>query len=217
MQTNLTTLGHRVRYARLNAGFMSQEALAKKIGVSQQSLARIELNLVLKPRILADLAQATGYNTHWLATGNGLPQNQATNSISDKTFVLELIDIPLYLDPQRAANFKPKHFLSLPLCLCSDYLLVKVDGDSMVSLFGHDLTFRDGTIIIVDPKRKASCGNYVIAQYDHIEPPVFKKYRQDAGKQYLMPLNPLYPAIRVDDNQHYKILGVVVAHLTIDL
>ncbi|MDF2867255.1 MAG: putative prophage repressor [Gammaproteobacteria bacterium] len=217
MPQNLLTLGQRVRFARLNAGFTSQDALAKKIGVSQQSLARIELGLVQKPRILHDIALATGYSANWLATGQGASLQGQSTHFSDKTYVLELIDIPNYLDPIKTKEFQPEHFISLPIQVSSDYFLVKVDGDSMVSVFSNDCSFKDGTIIIVDPKRAAKNGNFVIAQFDHVQPPIFKKYREDAGHKYLMPLNPLYTGIRVDHNPHYKILGVVVAHLTIDL
>lgn len=217
MTQNLTTLGQRVRFARLNAGFTSQQALAQKMGVSQQSLAKIELDLVQRPRILHEIAQATGYNIQWLATGQGVSIAKQAPYFADRAYVLELTDIPIYLDPNQAQNFQPKQFLSLPIQVASDYFLVKVDGDSMMSLFGNECSFKDGTLIIVDPKREAKNGNFVIAQFDHIQPPVFKKYREDAGQKYLMPLNPLYTGIRVDNNPHYKIWGVVVAHLTIDL
>lgn len=129
---NLPTLGQRVRFARLKAGFTSQVALAKKIGVSQQSLARIELDLVKKPRILHDIALATGYSINWLATGQGRSFQRQLPHFSDKTYVLELTDIPIYLDPIKAKAFQPRHFLSLPIQICSDYFLVRVDGDSMV-------------------------------------------------------------------------------------
>lgn len=217
MSQNLSTLGQRVRFARLKAGFTSQDALAKKIGVSQQSLARIELDLVQKPRILHDIAIATGYNVNWLATGQGTSLQRQLSHLSDKTYVLDLTDIPIYLDPIKTKEFQPKHFLSLPIQICPDHFLVKVDGDSMVSLLNNDCSFKEGTIIIVDPKREARNGNFVIAQFDHVQPPIFKKYREDAGQKYLMPLNPLYTGIRVDHNPHYKILGIVIAHLILDL
>jgi SOS-response transcriptional repressor LexA len=217
MQPNLSTLGRRVRFARLNAGFTSQEALAKQIGVSQQSLARIELDLVQKPRILPDIAMVTGYSAYWLTTGQGPSIEKISFPTTTKSFVLELSDLPLYLDPIQANTFQPKNYLPIPITVSSDYLLVRVDGDSMVSVYGDDCSFKDGTVIIVDPKRAAKNGNYVIAQFDHVLPPIFKKYREDAGHKYLMPLNPLYKGIRVDNNPHYKILGIVVAHLTIDL
>jgi|GEM_PF-1437181 len=217
MHQHLLTLGQRVRFARLNAGFTSQEALAKKIGVSQQSLARIELDLVQKPRILTDIAQATGYKTEWLATGQGPSVDGVTHHFKHRTSILDLVDLPTCLDPEKAQFFQPKQSLVLPIEVAEGYLLVKVDGDSMTSPFGNECSFKDGTIIIVDPDREAKNGNFVIAQFDHVQPPIFKKYREDAGHKYLMPLNPLYTGIRVDNNPHYKILAVVVAHLNIDL
>lgn len=217
MQLNLSTLGHRVRFARLNAGFVSQEALAKQIGISQQSLARIEADLVKRPRALADIAMATGFSAHWLISGKGNSLDVSTQTLPERAFILELCDIPLYLDPVKAKDFKPNQYLTLPLTLAADHILVKVDGDSMVSLYNNDCSFKDGTLLVVDIAREAKNGNYVIAQYDHVQPPIFKKYREDAGRKYLLPLSPHYESIRVDNNPFYKILGVVVAHLTIDL
>lgn len=217
MSIPLSSLGQRVRFARLNAGFTSQEALAKKIGVSQQSLARIELDRVHKPRILPDIAMATGYSTAWLASGQSQLHDSTHASSTENTFILELTDLPIYLDPTQRDTFKPKHYLTIPISVKPGYLLVRVDGDSMVSIYGHDCSFKEGTIIIVDTQREAKNGNYVISQYDHMQPPIFKKYREDAGYKYLMPLNPLYESIRVDNNDAYKILAVVVAHLTTEL
>lgn len=75
----MNTLGDRVREARVGAG-LSQEALAKKIGIKQPSVAAIESNKPGKKargtKHLVAIAEVTGRRALWLATGKGEPLDQ---------------------------------------------------------------------------------------------------------------------------------------------
>jgi len=62
------TLAERFKFARENAD-MSQDDLAAKIGVTQQSIAKIESGITLQPRKIKELAQCLGVSQQWLQLG----------------------------------------------------------------------------------------------------------------------------------------------------
>jgi len=71
MKDDLDTIGKRVRFAREESG-LSQDELAKKIGMKQPSLSELENGAKGKrTRYLPAIAEATGFNVHWLDTGMG--------------------------------------------------------------------------------------------------------------------------------------------------
>jgi SOS-response transcriptional repressor LexA len=78
---------------------------------------------------------------------------------------------------------------------------LRVDGDSM------EPDFPPGTIIFVDPDRKAEAMNLVIALNGDDEA-TFKRLTKEGGVWYLTPLNPRYPLQKLDSL--CKIIGVVI-------
>ena len=76
---------------------------------------------------------------------------------------------------------------------------LRVDGDSMTSPYPGDISFPDGSIIIVDPARACDAGDYVVAKDVSTQKATFKKLVQDGGRWFLKPLNPSYPTIEIDD------------------
>jgi transcriptional regulator with XRE-family HTH domain len=68
--SDLKTLPERFVYARtvLNSA-LSQSKLAAQLGVSQQSIEKLENGYVRKPRYLPEAAQALGVSYLWLLTG----------------------------------------------------------------------------------------------------------------------------------------------------
>ena len=84
-----------------------------------------------------------------------------------------------------------------------------IEGDSMTSPHLGEVSFPTGMIIIVDPYRSASAGDYVIAKDVATQQATFKKLVHDGGRWYLKPLNPSYPTIEIDDPAT-RIIGRVV-------
>lgn len=66
------TVGDRLRRARDEAG-LSQEALAKEIGVTRSAISQVELgiSISLNAENLTQAARRMGKNPLWLATGDG--------------------------------------------------------------------------------------------------------------------------------------------------
>lgn len=85
---------------------------------------------------------------------------------------------------------------------------LRVRGDSMTNPRGEP-SFPDGVIIIVDPDKPADNGSFVIARLERDQEATFKRLAQDAGRRVLVPLNPQYPVIPID--QECTMCGVVVA------
>lgn len=76
---------------------------------------------------------------------------------------------------------------------------LRVEGDSMTSPYPNQLSFPEGTLLIVDPDRAALAGDFVIAKDIATQQATFKKLMQDGGRWYLRALNPAYQAIEIDD------------------
>jgi SOS-response transcriptional repressor LexA len=86
-----------------------------------------------------------------------------------------------------------------------------VEGDSMKSPYPDGLTFLPGTIIVVDPNRSASAGDFVVAKDVMTQKATFKKLVYDAGRWFLKPLNPAYPTIEIDDPA-IRVIGRVIEY-----
>ena len=83
---------------------------------------------------------------------------------------------------------------------------LRVKGNSMTAQSG--LSIPEGMLILVDPSIKPTSNKLVIAKINNDSEATFKKYVEDAGKKFLVSLNPAWPIIEIDDN--CKIIGVVV-------
>ncbi len=64
----MTTIAERLKRAREKSG-LSQNELAEKVGLTQQSIAKIENGLTSQPRKIKELALALGVEQKWLLLG----------------------------------------------------------------------------------------------------------------------------------------------------
>lgn len=84
---------------------------------------------------------------------------------------------------------------------------LRVKGDSMTNPRGEP-SFPDGSIIVVD-QREANPGSMVIVKLMSDDETTFKKLAVDGGRRLLVPLNPQFPTMTID--QDAQLCGVVVA------
>lgn len=89
---------------------------------------------------------------------------------------------------------------------------LRVSGDSMTSPYPGDISFPDGTIIVVDPSRACDAGDFVIAKDVATQQATFKRLVHDGGRWFLKPLNPAYPIIEIDDPALRTIGRVIESH-----
>jgi SOS-response transcriptional repressor LexA len=82
---------------------------------------------------------------------------------------------------------------------------LRVRGDSMTA--PHGKSYPEGSIIIVEPERKAPInGERIIAKLDGSAEVTFKVYKEEDGRRWLQPLNPTHEPIR----QPFRVLGTVI-------
>lgn len=108
------------------------------------------------------------------------------------------------------ANFEShdgETWLSCPVAISANGYALKVLGDSMTNP-GPGRSYPTGCIIFVDPEAETKTGDRVIARVPRTNEATFKVLVEDAGRQFLKPINPQYPIIDITEETH--ICGKVV-------
>ena len=108
------------------------------------------------------------------------------------------------------ANFEThdgETWLSCPVAISDSGYALKVQGDSMTNP-GPGRSYPAGCIIFVDPEAETKTGDRVIARVPRTNEATFKVLVEDAGRQFLRPINPQYPIIDITEETH--ICGKVV-------
>lgn len=170
----------------------------------------------LKGDTAARIETLTGYSAVWLVSGKGpklaaqaggnvapAPQRQKVPLISDVQ-AGSLRDIVDMFEPGVAEDWIDV-YESTP---GERAFALRVSGDSMTNPHAAD-SFPEGTIIIVDPDRSASAGDFVVAKDVVTQQATFKKLTHDGGRWYLKPLNPAYPTMEIDDPA-LRVIGRVI-------
>jgi len=104
-------------------------------------------------------------------------------------------------------DYDSNSWLSCPVPISNQGYALKVLGDSMTNP-GPGRSYPAGCIIFVDPEAEAKTGDRVIARVPRTNEATFKILVEDAGKQFLRPINPQYPIIEITEETH--ICGKVV-------
>jgi SOS-response transcriptional repressor LexA len=112
------------------------------------------------------------------------------------------------------SNFEshdPDSWLSCPVPISRHGYALKVLGDSMTNP-GPGRSYPAGCIIFVDPEAETKTGDRVIARLPRTNEATFKVLVEDAGRQFLKPINPQYPIIDITEETHIcgKVVGSFV-------
>lgn len=209
----MTDFGQRIKAARKQAG-LTQVQLAKAIGISQGTLSEME-NDGMSSTYTVQIAAVCGVSAQWLATGDGSMKASSKNvteaRLRGKVPVISWVQAGAFegvedvFHPGEAEEFEDVYEASVS----GNAFALRVEGDSMVSPHTGERSFPPGTILIVDPNKTASAGDYVIAKDVLTQKATFKKLAHDGGRWYLKPLNPAYPTIEID-NPSLRIIAKVV-------
>lgn len=105
----------------------------------------------------------------------------------------------------------PESWLSCPVPISPNGYALKVRGDSMTNS-GPGRSYPAGCIIFVDPEIEVNTGDRVIARLPRTNEATFKVLVEDAGRQYLRPINPQYPIIEITEETYIcgKVVGSFV-------
>lgn len=165
---------------------------------------------------LIKLAEVTGCSFQWLATGHDMAiGNVSQMSSKHKTTFVPLIswvqagdfcDNPDVVPAEHCDKWYP-----CPVPIGPRGYALKVQGDSMTSIYPGGKSYPPGTIIYVDPDKQVINGASVIAHIDGTNDVTFKVYIEDAGEKFLKPINPQYRNIAITEET--RICGVVVCKM----
>lgn len=171
----------------------------------------------LKGETAALMETATGYRAQWLVSGKG--PKKVADQISNISPVSARKTVPLISWVQAGSweevqdEYQPGEaddwidaYETQP---GESAFALRVSGDSMTSPYPGDLSFPDGTIIIVDPGRASNAGDFVVAKDVSTQNATFKRLAYDGGRWFLKPLNPTYPSIEIDDPA-IRVIGRVI-------
>ncbi len=196
------TLGQRLKRARQQVR-LSQRALARHSGLSQQLISKLENGLIESTTEIFPLAAALRVDARWLATGQGTDRNVVEGP--DILAQVPLISWVAAGQWREVVDPYPPgaddHFVPVTRRVGVHAYALRVQGDSMEPVFPN------GSIIIVDPALEPHHGSFVVVRLDEAEQATFKQLVIDGGTRYLKPLNPRYPIMEV--KQSATVCGVV--------
>lgn len=207
----MKTLGSRIREKR-NELKITQLQLSKIVGVSHVTVSQWESDTTApKGENLYKLAQTLRAQANWLISGI---ESQHESNVIAPPFQVSVKKLPVISQVQAGAWAEAIDYQSLgdeiewedaPASVGENAFWLKVVGDSMTATSGQSIP--EGHLILVDPTIPAENGCLVVAKLVGTDEVTFKKLVVDAGQTYLMPLNPNYRPIEINDN--CRIIGVV--------
>lgn len=198
--TYMKTLGQRMRERRKELK-LTQKQVGKYAGATAVSVTLWEKDETApKGEKLLKLAKVFQCSPEWLLYGEG-----------DLASPVESLSV----EPSRRVPFiswqqsdveKSKEWRETAVQVGEKSFAVRAIGDSMVNPSGSP-SIPEGSIVIVDPGVTATNGSIVVAKLENAEEVTIKKFVIDGPYTFLMPLNPTYKSIEVDDK--CEVLGVV--------
>lgn len=97
-------------------------------------------------------------------------------------------------------------WLDCPVAHSANTFALRVRGDSMTA--PHGRTYPEGCIVFVDPQqRNPNNGDRVVACLAGTDEVTFKVYKNEDGRQWLQPLNPMHEPIRSAFHIIGRVLG----------
>lgn len=149
--------------------------------------------------------QIGGSNIHQLGAGSEGNVREVTRRFG-KVPLISWVQAGAWCE----SNFEQhdgESWLSCPVPISESGYALKVLGDSMTNP-GPGRSYPTGCIIFVDPEAETKTGDRVIARVPRTNEATFKILVEDAGRQFLRPINPQYPIIDITEETH--ICGKVV-------
>lgn len=232
---DLTTYSGRLAYAMHKAGKTNQSELAREISavsgtkVTQQTIQHL-VSEGKGSTHNAKLSKVLGISTLWLETGLGdmIPQNPeaivgeaaarymagdhanvSIEPIAGKVPVISWVRAGQFCEAiDLYAPGAAEDWIACPTPHSKSTFALRVVGDSMTSPYPNEKSYPDGTIIFIDPEKPVFNGAKVVARVPRSNEATFKRYVEDAGRAYLMPINPNYS--RIDITEEVHICGVLI-------
>lgn len=196
---------------------MTQEVLAQKLGITRGAVTHYIAGRRVPPlKQFQKLAAVLKSDPAWLQFG-GLPESIKASASkptdlhkkSSKQFPIPIVSPKQITELTKVRREETKNWLPHFHTDKENWYAMHVKGDSMTSPLGNSISFQEGSLIIIDPDKEPTHGNFVIALLPKSNEATFKQYVNDGGIYYLKPLNPQYPITKIEKGT--LICGVVVS------
>jgi SOS-response transcriptional repressor LexA len=208
--------------SRMKEMGITQEMLANKMGMTRGAITHYLAGRRVPPlRQFQKLAAILKADPAWLQFGTHSEsklnkkigaKNENKEENKNRIPLLSWEQVSEFIGSTKIAEHMVKEYLPRFYADQSRWYALRIKGDAMTSPLGNSRSFHEGDVIIVDPEKNATHGNYVIALLPNSKEATFKQYVIDGGVKYLKPLNPQYPITKIDDSAH--ICGVVVKSIS---
>lgn len=207
------------RIQEIVAAGYKKSAIAKAAGKSAAAVSQWLSGETkeIKADSAAGIQAVTGFSAVWIATGKG-PKMAAVSNVDEvratrRVPLISWVQAGSWSDVQDNfaagdADHWEEAFSTTP---GDNAFALVVRGESMTNPYPGELSFPDGTVIIVDPGRAVGAGDYVVAKDVATQQATFKRLAHDGGRWYLKPLNPTYPTIEIDDPS-VRVIGRVIEY-----
>jgi transcriptional regulator with XRE-family HTH domain len=206
---NMSNLAARLREAREAAGYTQQD-LAHKTGIKQQSLQKIESGLTQNPRKIQVIESILGLPPGYLLYGEE-KTIELPKPIIARCPILKPDEVKEWPRNKAKVLSDKSNRLASKTVLSANCFAFQIEDDAMVNYLKAE-GFQENRYILVDPERKAKINDYVLAKRDRQDQILFRKYIIADGVLQLKALNKMeYKVIEVTDD--IKIIGVVVAYV----
>lgn len=216
-----STIGSRIRSRRRELK-LTQREVAQYIGISSSAVTQWERDMTVPGgQSLVFLSEVLDCSPDWIMNGKDVPgdvvrvQFPASPEYIREIPVISWVQAGQWTDPcfddiRSTLTVKDADDTVFTTTKVSDGAFgLKVKGDSMTTT-GGALSIPAGSTVIVDPEFGSIdnlVGRIVIVQLGGSGEATIKKLAKDGPIYYLLPLNPAFRAIEVD--QDCKVIGEV--------
>ncbi len=210
----MNLIGSRVKEARL-AKRMSQQELARRVGVSQGAIAQQEKSVTAKSKFLPEIAKIVGVSIDWLLFGVSVPAqpkaeqtraaygnfeivpllNNTLGAGAQALLPFDLVDggVQVPVAMLKASNAKAKHLRA-----------ARVRGDSMYPYAS------DGDVVLVNTVDRDIVNGEVYALRDDDNAMLKRLYKQIDGRVRVESDNKNYPPDYLTPDREGVIIGRVI-------
>lgn len=199
--------------------------LGHRLGLSRAAVSQwINGTTMPETARLQEIATLLGVSIDWLLTGGGFSHRPG----SDKHIIVtDIYRIPI-LDFESAANWftisdRKTHegvvdFVWTDIDISEGAFALNIVGESMCDRKSPSPEdFFEGDKVLIDTKVKPNPGDFVVVRFPDNPTATFRKYRphnrNDNGQMFdLVPLNPDWPTIYVNEDNPAEIIGTMIEH-----
>ncbi|NKB77625.1 MAG: helix-turn-helix domain-containing protein [Gammaproteobacteria bacterium] len=178
-------LGQRAKQRREELG-LTQDQVAKFIGVSQEAVNLMEKRDSRSNRNVVKLAEILRVDPNWLTTGQGIPSSDG-GKLSESS-ITQLVPIAPWEDLKEWLSDRPSNSQTIPTTHPPDNAFaLEIKDNSMVS--SSFPSFPERHFIVCSEHALIEDGDYVVVEQNGIV--IFRKLV--SSKTMLQPSNPQWP------------------------